>query len=204
MGTPTAISEEQINNLQKAVAKGMEGAAAALSDMIGKSLSVSAPQITLIPINDVSKTVGGPEMGVVGIYLAIEGDVSGHIMLLFHLQSAYHLADILLEKGEGETISLDEMDLSALEEVGNVTGSFFLSAVGDFANLELRPSPPSSNIDMAAAILSSILVDVGKAAEQVFLMETVFSVSGYKIRGFFFLFPEPESLDIILTAIGKT
>jgi chemotaxis protein CheC len=201
MKQAATLSKEQIGLLQKAIFKGMNGAASALSDMIGKELKVTAPDISFIPINDVTDAIGGPEVGVVGIYLAVEGDITGHIMLIFHLKSAFHLADLLLEKAKGETTALDEMDLSALEEVGNITGSFFLSSLGDFVSLELRPSPPSSGVDMAAALLSSVLVDVSKAAEQVLIMETVFSVSDQHIRGFFFLLPEPESLKVLLNSL---
>lgn len=202
MGNLLTLTDRQLRILKVALNKGMAGATNALSEMIGRDLSVAAVNVEFIPINQVPDMAGGPDVGVTSVYVAVEGDIHGHMMLMMDLPSANSLADILLEKMPGETIMLDDMDRSALEEVGNVTGSFFLSALVDHAELDVRPSPPSCAVDMAGALLSSVLADVSKAAEQVLTMETIFTVSDQQIKGFFFLFPEPESLNILLKAIG--
>lgn len=204
MGKPLTLTERQLRVLKIALNKGMAGATKALSEMLGKELLVAAVNVEFIPVNQVPYTVGGPDAGVTSIYVAVEGDISGHMMLIMNLPSAFSLADILLEKSPGETELLDDMDISALEEVGNITGSFFLNALIDHAELDVRPSPPSCAVDMAGALLSSVLADVSKAAEQVLTMETIFSISDQQIKGFFLLFPEPESLNILLDAIGAT
>lgn len=203
METKTKISKEQLESLKKAITAGMNGAATALTEMIGKEINVTTPMVDLVVINDVSDLIGGPETGVVGIYISTEGDINGHIILLLHLKSAYHLVDLLMEKAKGETVALDEMDRSALEEVGNIAASFFMKTLGDYTSLEMVPSPPCLGVDMASALLSSVLVDVSKAAEQVLIMETIFSISSEYVRGFFFLFPDSESLEKLLTKIRE-
>lgn len=202
MKNPPTLSVRQFVLLRRALVKGMAGATSALSDMLARELLVAAENVSFVPVNQVPDMVGGAEAGVTSIYVAVEGEIKGHMMLIMELSSAYMLADILLEKDPGETQGLDDMDISALEEVGNIAGSFFLNALVDHADLNVRPSPPSCAVDMAGALLSCVLADVSKAAEQVLTMETVFSVSDQQIKGFFFLFPEPDSLDILLTAIG--
>lgn len=202
MGKPLTLTDRQLRILKIALNKGMAGATKALSEMIARELTVSAVHVEFIPINQVPDMIGGADIGVTSVYLGVEGDIAGHMMLMMSLPSANSLADILLEKAPGETVELDEMDISALEEVGNITGSFFLAALVDHAELDVRPSPPSCAVDMAGALLSSVLADVSKAAEQVLTMETIFAVSDQQIKGFFFLFPNPESLNILLNAIG--
>lgn len=196
------LSKEQLGSLKVALDKGMVNATNALSELLAKKISVSAPDVVFKPIREVPDLIGGPEAGVASIYVQVEGDVNGHIMLVMGLSSAFNLADILLEKQENETKELDEMDRSALEEVGNITGSYFLTSLVNHSQLDVHPSPPSCMVDMAGAVLSSVLADVSKTADQVLVMETIFSVRSQHIKGYFFLFPEPESLNLLLKALG--
>ena len=57
-------------------------------------------------------------------------------------QSACRLADGLMGRPEGTTTALEEMECSALMEVGNILASSYLNAICELTGLNLRTVPP--------------------------------------------------------------
>jgi chemotaxis protein CheC len=191
---PTA---EQMNRLQKVAEIGMANAGQGLSEMTGNQIDVAAPKVELVPLEQIPIMVGGPDILVVGIYLSIVGDLTGHVMLMLSLPSALALVDTILEQPIGTTVEMDAMAESALAEVGNLTGSFFITALGDRCELNPQPSPPAVVVDMSGAILDVVLADLGQEGEEALMIETSFRQSERAINGFFLCFPNQASLETI-------
>ena len=57
-------------------------------------------------------------------------------------------------------------------------------------------------MDMAGAILSVVLVQLGQMGDHALVIETEFKTEDDGIKGHFFLVPDPGSLEIILQAVG--
>jgi len=57
-------------------------------------------------------------------------------------------------------------------------------------------------MDMAGAILSVVLVQLGQMGDHALVIETEFLSEDDGIKGHFFLVPDPGSLDTILGAVG--
>ena len=81
---------------------GAGNAATALSMLLSKKITIKVPQIRIIPFDDVSKSVGGPEQLVIGIFMRINGDIDGNILMVIPEQDAYALTEILLSAKEKE------------------------------------------------------------------------------------------------------
>ncbi|MGQ9677404.1 MAG: chemotaxis protein CheC [Chloroflexota bacterium] len=192
------LTLEGLARLQTVARKGVERAGRGLSEMAGSCIEVSVPDVRVVSLCEVPHLVGGAENHVVGVYLSILGDLSGHIMLFLPVPSAFALVDALLEQQEGTTAYLDEIAESALAEVGNITGSFFLNALGDEIGMQPQPSPPAVAVDMVGAILDAVLSDLGQYGEDVFMIDTVFRQSDKEISGFFLVLPHRASLEAIL------
>ena len=95
----------------------------------------------------------------------------------------------------------DEMDLSALKEIGNIIAASYLSALSSLTNLTISPSVPHISVDMAAAILSVPAIQFGQYGDNALLIETQIS-DDVKIKGYFILMPDAESYEKILSALG--
>ncbi len=83
----------------------------------------------------------------------------------------------------------DEMELSALKEVGNIITASYLSALASMTNLTILPSVPYICVDMAAAILSVPAIEFGLVGDRALLIETEICAD-VAIRGYFILMPE--------------
>ncbi len=171
--------------------------------MTGIPLEAKAAQVRRLAISSVPDLVGGPEAVAAAAYLRISGEIQGHMLLMLPLEDARSLASMLLDEPVAPGPELSEMALSALGEAGNITGSFFLAAMADAANMELSPSPPAVVVDMGGAILDVVLADLAKESEEVFVIDTVFAQSEQAVNAVFLVLPRPRYFDVILEKLPK-
>lgn len=201
------ISIEELNSLQIDVLReigniGAGNAATALSKMISKKIDMDVPKVNILEFKNVAELVGGPEVEVVGIYFKVTGDITGSIMFLLDKKSANLLTNLLMSRQIEEEKELDEMDLSALQEVGNILAGSYLSSLSSLTNLNLIVSVPSLALDMAGAILSVPIILFGQVGDKVMLIETDFNEGINHVKGNFFLIPDEDSFEILLKSLG--
>jgi chemotaxis protein CheC len=192
--------------------RAMQRAGEAMGSMSGQVITVQTPSLRRCTAADVLSMAGGPEAVVLAVYVAITGSLKGHALLLFSPQDAHRLADILLAGllGPGELpmdvtadpLAFDELELSAIQESGNVTISAFLNELGMHLHEPVSPTPPQIVIEMAGAVLDAVLLDLVSDADQVLAAKTIFSEGGRAIDGTLLVLPRPESLPVLLDALG--
>ena len=61
---------------------GAGNATTALAQMLQCKVDMSVPQVKLLEFKDVATLMGGEEQIMAGIYLGVEGDITGSIMFL--------------------------------------------------------------------------------------------------------------------------
>lgn len=194
----SGINQKIIEQMQLIVAKGFANAAKGFSQMVGLELTVDNPEVKTVPLNDIPMLLGGPENDAVGIYLKIEGDIGGQIMLILPLDKAMSICDMLMEEPEGTTQELGSMERSALAEVGNLTGTFFLNAVAETTGLSLRPTPPAVMVDMIGAILSVVIATMDEVNDNVLMFQATYKFNNRKIDADFWIVPDAISLERLI------
>ncbi|MDD4568963.1 MAG: chemotaxis protein CheC [Tepidanaerobacteraceae bacterium] len=181
---------------------GAGNAATALSLLLSKKIIIKVPKIRVLPFDEVSKSVGGPEKLVVGIFMRISGDIDGNILMVISEQDAYNLTEILLNIKRDKDWSFSNMEKSALMELGNIVGSSYIVALSELTKLSLKISVPSLAFDMAGAIISFPLSLYGYLGDTAFLIDTEFCEGLDGIKLHYLLIPDDESLKLLLNAIG--
>ncbi|MCE5284764.1 MAG: chemotaxis protein CheC [Pelosinus sp.] len=196
------LSAMQLDALREVGNVGAGNSATALSQIINRKIDMTVPQVAIMPLGDVPDVVGGPDAMVVGVYLRVFGPAPSSILFLLPRDSAFYLVDMLMGREQGDTTSLTSMDESALMEIGNILSGAYLNSLSHFTNLTLLPSIPALAMDMAGAILSVILIQLGQMGDHALVIETEFTSDNDGVKGHFFLIPDPGSLTTILAAIG--
>jgi chemotaxis protein CheC len=135
---------------------------------------------------------------MVAIHLGVEGEAAGHIMVAFQPQTAIDLLKLLLGTDSNFDEGLSELEVSAMGEMGNIMGAYFLSALGDTTNVELRPTPPTVMMDRAAAVIDAAVADLMLYADDVLVVDTRFGTTDKQIRGVFLVLPNPELKAVLL------
>ncbi|MEN6413168.1 MAG: chemotaxis protein CheC [Veillonellales bacterium] len=196
------LSTLQLDALREVGNVGAGNAATALSQIINQKIDMTVPQVAIMPLGEVPDVVGGPDAMVAGVYLRVFGAAPSSILFLLPRDSAFYLVDMLMGRQEGYTTSLSSMDESALMEIGNILAGAYLNALSYFTNMTMLPSIPALAMDMAGAILSVILAQLGQMGDHALVIETEFTTDSNGVKGHFFLIPDPGSLSTILAAIG--
>ena len=183
---------------------GAGNAATALATMIGTKVDMRVPKVELVEFSEMGEALGGEEQIMAGIYLAVEGDIDGSIMFLLGKVAARHLVDKLMGTGhKDDDAEFDEVELSALKEVGNIITGSYLNSLSMMTNLKLVPSIPFVAIDMAGAILSVPAIQFGMMGDKILLIENQF-FDEVKLSGYFIMLPDVDGYKKILSSLGIT
>ena len=200
------ISLEQVTHEYYDVLKeigniGAGNAMTALSQMLQCKVDMKVPQVKLLEFKELGAMMGGEEQLMIGVYLAVEGDITGSIMFLLKQDSAKHLVNKIMMGMASEGPDFTEMELSAVKEVSNIITGAYLNSLSTLTNLVIYPSPPELTLDMAGAILSVPAIEFGTIGDQILLIQSQF-YDEVEIDGYFILIPDLESYQKILSSLG--
>lgn len=168
------FDQDEMSILVWLISKGMANALSGLSQMLGQSIQVTSLDLKRLETRTAADVLEPPGLPGIGIHLRIDGDATGHMVLIYEPSIAYCLIDLLLEQTNGSTQRLDDMGTSILGEMGNVAGTYFLNALADTSNLLLMPSPPVVTVEAARSILNVPLESLADTQEATFIMKATF------------------------------
>lgn len=195
------VSENYLDVLKEIGNIGAGNAMTALSQMLQCKVDMKVPQVKLLPFSEVGTLMGGEEQIMVGVFLGVEGDITGSMMFLIEKDSAKHLINKVMMGMNSEGEDFSEMELSAMKEVGNIITGAYLNSLSTLTNLVVYPSPPDLTVDMAGAILSVPAIQFGTLGDNLLLIQSQF-YDDVEIDGYFILIPDLESYSKILTSLG--
>ncbi|WP_202128617.1 chemotaxis protein CheC [Paenibacillus dendrobii] len=181
---------------------GAGNAATALSRLLNKPVDMAVPKVQLLPFEEISEKVGGAEQVVIAIFLRVEGDAPGNLFFILSPEAAKSLLKRLVGIHPEADGLFNEMELSALSEIGNILAGSYLSSLADFTKLSMSPTVPALAMDMAGAILSYGLLQFGQMGDDALLIDTTFLEGDHEVEGQFFLIPDPDSFAKIFQSLG--
>lgn len=195
------VNEMYIDVLREIGNIGAGNATTSLASMINAKIDMSVPKVELMEASELGSAICPEDEIIVGIFLEVTHDITGSMMFLMKMDSAHYLVNKLMGKDPTNMDPFDEMDLSAMKEIGNIISASYLTALSGMTNLTISPSIPYIAVDMAGAILSVPAIQFGQYGNNALLIETEFG-DDYRIGGYFILMPEEESYAKILTSLG--
>ncbi|KDR95187.1 chemotaxis protein CheC [Peptoclostridium litorale DSM 5388] len=196
----------KINNYYMDILKeigniGAGNALTALSTLINKKVDMEVPVIEIIETEKIVEAVEAAEKLIVGVYVSFWGDISGNIMLVFDKESTDHLMEFLFgSKSTSEFYT--EMELSALQEIGNILSSAYINSISKLSNLNIQMSVPSVSVDMAASILSVPAIEYSEVSDKIILIENKILEGLNEIVGKLFFMPDIESFTLLFKNLG--
>lgn len=201
MLTLDEVNSKYVDVLKEIGNIGAGNATTAIANMLSLRIDMSVPEVAFLPVERLGSAIGAEDDIIVGIMLGVEQDIDGSMMFLMDMPSAHHLVNRLMMRPDDYAEAFDDMDLSAIKEIGNIIAGSYLSALSGLTNLTIVPSVPFVAVDMAAAILSVPAVQFGTFGDNALMIQTQFS-DELGINGYFILMPEEDSYSKILTALG--
>ncbi len=192
------LQNAELDALTEVCNIGMEHAATALSQLMGKGVAIQVPRLQFMDVAGVSDLLDSQE--VTALHLQILGNVRGSILILLLHENALRILELLLGSLPKEGEPLSEMERATLMEVGNILASACLNALGNTLKMTLLPSVPTLVKGKAAELLSQVM-EPESDGEAIVMIDTMFSVSDAFCGGSIFLIPATASLGTMLGAL---
>lgn len=178
---------------------GAGNATTALSTLLNYArVDMYVPEVDLCPLSDVPEMMGGADRPVIGVYIQAPGEVSFYTVFLMSYESAESLVTTLT--GQDYPV-MEEMGRSVLLEVGNIVTAAYLNALSFMTDLTFLPEPPLLAVDMAGAILGTILAEANVAQDYILVLKTAFATAVGSIEGNFLIIPDVDALDTVVNLL---
>jgi chemotaxis protein CheC len=194
------LSTVQADAIQELGNIGAAHAATTLSQMVGSTVQMSVPGIKAVDIADLGNYMGEESAAMVAFELQGEIPHGGFIIFYITRESAIRLTNTMLGLTDMNR-PMNEMDESALLEVGNIMVSAFLDATAELLGFVMLPSPPAMTIDMAHAAMSSLIAGMGEEIDEVLLFSTELTCEEHKIDSDIIMMPETKTLARIVALL---
>jgi chemotaxis protein CheC len=197
------LTHVQADALQELGNIGAAHAATTLSTMLSANISMSVPEIKVIDISEIYKYVGDEIAALVLFQVNGEVRPGGYLLLYIPKSSVIRLTNAMLGLTDMDR-ELDEMDKSALLEVGNIMVSAFLDGTAELLNIIMLPSPPQLVIDMPHAAIESIIASQeSEDIDEIVLFKTALVSDAHNIQSSIFLFPNHPMLEDIIRRLEE-
>jgi chemotaxis protein CheC len=187
------LSTTQTDAIQELGNIGAAHAATTLSQMLGSTIEMSVPAVKMVDLSRLGEYMGEESAAMVAFEL--QGDIphGGYILFYITRESAVRLTNTMLGLTD-TTRPLNEMDESALLEMGNIMVSAFLDATAELLGFVMLPSPPTLTIDMAHAAMQSLIAMMDGETDEVFLFSTELVCEEHRIDSDIIMMPDNKTL----------
>ncbi len=178
---------------------GGASATTSLSILLNAQIKMSLPDVSVLEFNELTEILGGRENLVVAIMSPIIGELEGIIMFILGEDAAKRLADLLVEEKQSD---FSELDLSALNEIGNILIGTYLTALESLTNFKVRTMSPQLCIDMAGAILSVPAIEFAQGGDKALVIKSEFNSVEEDISGYMIVISDIHSYDKMYDSLG--
>jgi chemotaxis protein CheC len=186
----------QLDALRELANIGSGTAGTALSSMLGRSVDISVPNASVLPLADAVDATGPAESEITGIVLGVIGELTGTVLLLVPPEDAATMCRMLGLEPD------DEYALSALGEIGNIVGSSYINALSAMTGVAMEPTPPATATDMLGAIAQTVLAGHAQGGDAALLLDSDLQVEGEDCSISFVLVPDQGGVDLLLERLG--
>lgn len=196
------LTSLEIDTLREIGSIGTGNAATALSQMLGKEVRITMPEVRIMGYNEAIEWIGGPEAVTAGVLVKMSGDVGGIMLSVQKLELINFILETMLDQGIQGYEELQERQQSALIEVGNIMISAFVTALSGLAGININLTVPAFAVDMQGAILTVPMAEYGGMSDYLMTIGGNFVCNGQEIPSHLLLSPDLRSLDFLLRKLG--
>src|SRR5690554_6099709 len=193
------LTPMQLDFLKELSNIGGGNAATSFSQMIQRPIRMEVPVVQILSYDSIYRDILGEEDQVHAVSVRALGDIPGNFLFVTEEGSTADLIKMLM----GNTIQeMDDLGVSALQEICNILCSSYVNALTRLLNISIISSVPAYVKDMFGAILPSIYMESGQFEDQLLLIENYFYANNNKINTHLFFIPQPGSLQKIFSKMG--
>lgn len=196
------LSSLELDTLREIGSIGTGNAATALSQLLGHEIRITLPEVRIMGYNEAIEWIGGAEEITAGVLVKLEGDINGIMLSVQKLDFVNLVLGCMLEKSVTEYSQLQEMENSALVEVGNIMISSYTNAICGLSGISVHLSVPAFTVDMQGAILTVPMAEYGGQSDYIMTIGGNFIYNDRQVPCRLLLSPDIRSLNFLLRKLG--
>ena len=196
------LSSLQIDTLREIGSIGSGNAATAMSQILGREIRITQPEVRIMEYNEAIEWIGGPESVTAGVLVKMGGQLNGIMLSVQQLEFVNLVMESMLGKGIESYEHLGDLEQSALVEVGNIMISTFINALSGLAGIDVNLTVPAFAVDMQGAILAVPMAEYGGMSDYLMTIGGNFVCEGKQVPCHLLLSPDIRSLNFLLAKLG--
>lgn len=198
---------ENINNIQLDAMReigniGAGNACTALSVLMGTAIDMSVPSIRLVDKESAVEYFGGEDKVVLGLIVYITDDLSGMMVHVVQKEFAERIINTFYPKQIDDTMVLDEMDASVLNEMANITSGAYANSLasltGFFVNIGTPSQKPGKLVDVMMLPIDEFVMP----GEKLLIVDEVFTIDAEHLTSNMVLALDKQSMSKLFDKLG--
>ncbi|MDD1727446.1 MAG: tetratricopeptide repeat protein [Methanospirillum sp.] len=202
-GIRVDLNENQKDALRELGNIGASHAATTLSTMLNTPIMLNVPEISITDFEHINKEII-QENSAMGIF-TMEGQMAkaGYVILHVPRESVVLMTSIMLGMPVDPSRELNEMDESAITEIGNIMVSAFLDGTAELLGIIMLPSPPRTIFDLPKNVFDLIIKESNILYDNVVFFKTELICDEHELNLNIFMLPNPPVLQEIVRMLEK-
>lgn len=196
------LNSLELDTLREIGSIGTGNAATALSQLLGERVRITLPEVRIMGYNEAIEWIGGPEEITAGVLVKLSGEINGIMLSVQKLDFANLVLSSMMDKSVSDYSALEELERSALVEVGNIMISTFINALSGLAGISIDLTVPAFTVDMQGAILTVPMAEYGGQSDYIMTIGGNFICNGQQVPCRLLLSPDIRSLNLLLKKLG--
>jgi chemotaxis protein CheC len=195
------IGELALDVIREVGSIGTGNAATAVSELLSANVRIKLPDVKIAGFNEAVTMLGNPEEPVAAILVQMSGDMDGIMLFLLKMDFINAVLQTMLGKSVSNYSELDELEISALTEVGNIMISSYVNALSGLADMEIDLSVPAISINMLGGILSVPMIELGYETDKIMIISGKFILNKHQLDSSLLMLPDIKSLNKLITKL---
>ncbi len=196
------LNSLELDTLREVGSIGTGNAATALSQMLGRQVRITMPEVRIMEYNEAIEWIGGPEEITAGVLVKLSGQLSGIMLSVQSLEFVNIVLESMLSMTVKDYTELAELEGSALVEVGNIMISTFINALSGLAGMDVNLTVPAFTVDMQGAILAVPMAEYGGQSDYIMTIGGNFVCDDKQVPCRLLMSPDLRSLNALLRKLG--
>lgn len=202
MGAYDNLNDTQLDVMREIGNIGAGNACTALSGLIGTPIDMSVPRVQLLGIDSTSDYLGGDDKEVLGIRIDVKADLTGMMYHIVNKRFAERLINTFYEKKLDTIKSIDEMDMSVISEMGNITSGAYANALATLSGYVVDIGTPTPGGYTISEILKVPIETFGEVGDKILVVDEQFIIDSEKLTSNMILVLEKDSLHRLFDKLG--
>ena len=202
MGAYDNLNDTQLDVMREIGNIGAGNACTALSGLIGTPIDMSVPRVQFLGIDSTSDYLGGDDKEVLGIRIDVKADLTGMMYHIVNKSFAERLINTFYEKKLDTIKSIDEMDMSVISEMGNITSGAYANALATLSGYVVDIGTPTPGGYTISEILRVPIETFGEVGDKILVVDEQFIIDSEKLTSNMILVLEKESLHKLFDKLG--